>query len=80
MEHWAYPNSVPIAQEKHISGTLPLSMETRRMGAIRHDKDINYPTHFDARKRWPKYISPVVDQEWCGSDWAISTATVASDR
>lgn len=61
-------------------GTLPLSMETRRMGAIRHDKDINYPTHFDARERWPKYISPVVDQEWCGSDWAISTATVASDR
>ncbi|XP_047540436.1 tubulointerstitial nephritis antigen [Vanessa atalanta] len=61
-------------------GTLPLSRETRLMGPIRHDKDINYPTHFDARERWPNYISPVVDQEWCGSDWAISIATVASDR
>ncbi|CAH0717960.1 unnamed protein product, partial [Brenthis ino] len=61
-------------------GTKPLSRETRHMGSIRYDKNISYPNHFDARQRWPDYISPVVDQEWCGSDWAISTATVASDR
>ena len=62
------------------TGTRPLNRETRHMGPIRHDKDIAYPTHFDARERWPRYISPVVDQEWCGSDWAISIATIASDR
>ncbi|KAL0812085.1 hypothetical protein ABMA28_009470 [Loxostege sticticalis] len=61
-------------------GTLPLSPETRRMGPIRHDKDTFYPTHFDAREAWPTYISPVVDQGWCGSDWAVAIATVTSDR
>ncbi|CAH2097851.1 unnamed protein product [Euphydryas editha] len=61
-------------------GTMPLSAESRRMGPIRYDKNINYPSHFDARERWPRYISPVVDQGWCGSDWAISATTIASDR
>lgn len=61
-------------------GTFPLSRETRRLGAIRYDKDIDYPTNFDARERWPRYISPVIDQGWCGSDWAVSIAGVASDR
>ncbi|XP_049880049.1 tubulointerstitial nephritis antigen-like [Pectinophora gossypiella] len=61
-------------------GTLPLSRETQRMGAIHYDKDISYPPHFDARNRWPSYISPVVDQGWCGSDWAVAVAGVASDR
>jgi len=50
------------------------------MGPIRYDKEIAYPTHFDARERWPRYISPIIDQEWCGSDWAVSIAGVASDR
>ncbi|CAG9570636.1 unnamed protein product [Danaus chrysippus] len=61
-------------------GTMPLSHETRRMGPIRYDKDIPYPRDFDARRRWPNFISPVVDQGWCGSDWAVTIATVASDR
>ncbi|XP_022123584.2 tubulointerstitial nephritis antigen-like [Pieris rapae] len=61
-------------------GTFPLSRETKRMGAIRYDKNIPYPRDFDARRRWPNFISPVVDQGWCGSDWAVSIAGVASDR
>ncbi|CAH2057384.1 unnamed protein product, partial [Iphiclides podalirius] len=61
-------------------GTFPLSSETKRMGPLRYDKDIAYPTNFDARTRWPGFISPIVDQGWCGSDWAVSLAGVASDR
>ncbi|CAH0403075.1 unnamed protein product [Chilo suppressalis] len=61
-------------------GTLPLSAETRRMGPIRHNKDVFYPMNFDARDAWPGYISPIVDQEWCGSDWAVAIAGVMSDR
>ncbi|KPJ00735.1 Tubulointerstitial nephritis antigen [Papilio xuthus] len=61
-------------------GTFPLNAETRRMGPLRYDKDVPYPTQFDARTRWPGFISPIVDQGWCGSDWAVSLAGVASDR
>lgn len=38
------------------------------------------PKNFDAEQKWPNYISPIQDQGWCGSSWAISTAAVASDR
>lgn len=61
-------------------GTFPLSRETKRMNPIRYDKDIHYDSHFDSRVRWPLFISPILDQGWCGSDWAVSIASIASDR
>nr|XP_021190827.2 uncharacterized peptidase C1-like protein F26E4.3 [Helicoverpa armigera] len=61
-------------------GTLPLSRETARLGRINIDKDVPYPPQFDSRQHWKNYISPVVDQGWCGSDWAVSVATIISDR
>uniref|UniRef100_A0A1E1WH51 SMB domain-containing protein n=1 Tax=Pectinophora gossypiella TaxID=13191 RepID=A0A1E1WH51_PECGO len=61
-------------------GTLPLDRDTRRMGAIQYNEDIEYPRNFDARKHWPRFISPIMDQGWCGSDWAVSIASIASDR
>ncbi|KAJ8710861.1 hypothetical protein PYW08_009376 [Mythimna loreyi] len=61
-------------------GTLPLNRETARLGPINIDKDIQYPREFDARTHWRNYISPVMDQGWCGSDWAVSLATIVSDR
>lgn len=61
-------------------GTFPLSEMTKRIGSQIWDKDIRYPSHFDARERWPKFISPIVDQGWCGSDWAVSLSTIVSDR
>ncbi|KAJ2940884.1 hypothetical protein O0L34_g10144 [Tuta absoluta] len=60
-------------------GTFPLDENTRHMNSIRYDKD-NFPPEFDARKQWPRFISPVMDQGWCGSDWAVSIASIASDR
>ncbi|XP_059055835.1 uncharacterized peptidase C1-like protein F26E4.3 [Achroia grisella] len=65
---------------KYKLGTFPLTAETKRMGAIRYDKNIAYPRDFDSRSYWPGYISPVIDQGWCGSDWAVTIATVVSDR
>lgn len=38
------------------------------------------PRQFDSEDKWPRWITPVQDQGWCGSSWAISTAAVASDR
>lgn len=38
------------------------------------------PRHFNAVDNWPGMVSDVRDQGWCGSSWAVSTASVASDR
>lgn len=38
------------------------------------------PRSFDARTKWRGWIQPVKDQGWCGSSWAVSTTSVASDR
>lgn len=38
------------------------------------------PRQFNAFEQWPGLISPIRDQGWCGSSWAVSTASVASDR
>lgn len=38
------------------------------------------PKRFEAAEQWPDFISPIQNQGWCGSSWAISTAAVASDR
>ncbi|XP_026750376.2 uncharacterized peptidase C1-like protein F26E4.3 isoform X1 [Galleria mellonella] len=65
---------------KYKLGTFPLTVETKRMGSIRYDKNIVYPNEFDCRTKWRDYISPVIDQGWCGSDWAVTIATVVSDR
>lgn len=37
------------------------------------------PAHFNAFDEWTG-ISAIRDQGWCGSSWAVSTASVASDR
>lgn len=46
------------------------------------NKPESIPRSFNAMQegKWTGFITPVYDQGWCGSSWAISTATVASDR
>lgn len=64
-----------------------------KLGAIRPDYPVNHmaalefrykesdlPDTFDSRQRWPSLLSGIQDQGWCSSSWAMSTASVASDR
>uniref|UniRef100_A0A146MAS8 Cathepsin B n=1 Tax=Lygus hesperus TaxID=30085 RepID=A0A146MAS8_LYGHE len=46
------------------------------------DEEIDIPTSFDASKKWPKcpHIKHVRDQSACGSCWAVSLASVLTDR
>ena len=38
------------------------------------------PTMFNTETAWPGLISPVTDQGWCSSSWAVSAVAVAGDR
>lgn len=46
------------------------------------NKPESLPRNFNAfeESRWSGFISPIYDQGWCGASWAVSTASVASDR
>ncbi|XP_025074129.1 uncharacterized peptidase C1-like protein F26E4.3 isoform X2 [Pogonomyrmex barbatus] len=62
-------------------GTLNPSQSVYKMNPVRriYDPDA-LPRMFDSRTRWPRDISGIHDQGWCGASWAVSTADVASDR
>ena len=40
----------------------------------------NLPSSFNSFLRWPNLISPVPNQGWCPSSWAVAATSVASDR
>lgn len=61
-------------------GTLNPSRVHKTYSVPRIYESQSLPREFDARSRWPRYISAVKDQGWCGASWAISSADVASDR
>ncbi|KAF5291933.1 hypothetical protein FQA39_LY14165 [Lamprigera yunnana] len=62
-------------------GTLQPHRFVRKMSPVRRIYDPRtLPAQFDAKEKWPTYLSPIQDQGWCGASWAISTAAVASDR
>ncbi|XP_063990009.1 tubulointerstitial nephritis antigen-like isoform X2 [Diachasmimorpha longicaudata] len=62
-------------------GTLNPSRSVSKMHPVkRHYNPDALPREFDARLTWPRDISSVKDQGWCGASWAVSTAQVASDR
>ena len=48
--------------------------------AFTNSEMIDLPKAFDARKKWPGCIGPVLDQGTCGSCWAVSAVSVMSDR
>lgn len=50
------------------------------MSRISHKLEMNLPSYFNSVDKWRGLISEVKDQGWCGSSWAVSTVSVATDR
>ncbi|XP_038057707.1 uncharacterized peptidase C1-like protein F26E4.3 [Patiria miniata] len=61
-------------------GTLKPGRAVAAMTEIDIEQTNQLPESFDSRQKWPGWIEGVMDQGDCGSSWAISTITVASDR
>jgi len=62
-------------------GTFEPRVKVKSMSRLGHTAD-QLPRHFNSAQNedWRNLISEVHDQGWCGSSWAVSTASVASDR
>lgn len=62
-------------------GTLQPNKTVLRLEPVKKIYDpTRLPRSFDVEEKWPDQMSGIIDQGWCGSSWAISTAAVASDR
>ncbi|KRY51146.1 Gut-specific cysteine proteinase [Trichinella britovi] len=85
----AYFKNKSIGEIKKLLGyrILPQPAKERNEMPMPEDllnlENFNYPVEFDSRKHWPqceKVISFIKDQANCGSCWAVSSASVMSDR
>lgn len=55
--------------------------EGRYMSAIHLSySPSSLPPEFSSLSTWPGLVTPVPDQGWCSSSWAVSSASVAGDR
>ncbi|XP_033644922.1 uncharacterized peptidase C1-like protein F26E4.3 [Asterias rubens] len=61
-------------------GTLKPAPFVAGMKEIAIEQMEDLPESFDSRQKWPGWIEDVMDQGNCGSSWAVSTTSVASDR
>lgn len=64
---------------KYRLGTLEPRFRVKTMTRLGHNMQ-QLPNEFISQNKWPGAISEVRDQGWCGSSWAVSTASVGSDR
>lgn len=62
-------------------GTFEPRIKVKSMSRLGHSAD-QLPRHFNSaqNEHWRNFVSQIHDQGWCGSSWAVSTASVASDR
>ena len=60
-------------------GTYEPTRKVKAMSRL-SNKIENVPRSFNSFDKWPEYVTSVPDQGWCGASWAVSTASVASDR
>ncbi|XP_022089021.1 uncharacterized peptidase C1-like protein F26E4.3 [Acanthaster planci] len=62
-------------------GTMKPTAAVKAMNEIQMDAaSLDIPEEFDARDKWPSLRDEVLNQGDCASSWALSTASVASDR
>ncbi|VVC29644.1 Cysteine peptidase, cysteine active site,Peptidase C1A, papain C-terminal,Cysteine peptidase [Cinara cedri] len=88
-------NAIPVDQANfgRLMGLLPRNRNAFKFAPIKYRASANnnnvnaitdeLPERFDARERWPmcnSVIAPIKDQSNCGSCWAVSAASVFSDR
>uniref|UniRef100_A0A1I8AYK6 Pept_C1 domain-containing protein n=1 Tax=Meloidogyne hapla TaxID=6305 RepID=A0A1I8AYK6_MELHA len=81
---------LPDEDQKKICGVLDFvegegGDKSRDRRAARNKRKVNcsYKTEFDVRDKWPgcrSIINHVQDQGFCGSCWAVSTASAFTDR
>ncbi|CAH1112281.1 unnamed protein product [Psylliodes chrysocephalus] len=77
-----FDKNIPISEIKKRLGGLKSLSKSKSKPTV-HSEDIEIPESFDARTHWPecsKVINDIVDQSNCGSCWAVSAASVMSDR
>jgi hypothetical protein len=55
-------------------------INVRAMRKLSNKPPPKLPSHFNSIDHWRGLIRDVRDQGWCGSSWAMSTISVASDR
>ncbi|CRL06874.1 CLUMA_CG019566, isoform A [Clunio marinus] len=60
-------------------GTFEPRIRVKSMSRLTNRLE-DLPREFNSLSNWAGSISEIRDQGWCGSSWAVSTASVASDR
>lgn len=61
-------------------GTVDPEDSVMGMQKVQFHINDSIPLIFDGRRTWREMSSPPLDQGWCASSWALSAATVISDR
>ena len=80
------PDITAAMEVKNLVMVLTLIMnilipQTHHMSAVQFSyTQSSLPTQFNSLVAWPGLISPVPDQGWCSSSWAVSAVGVAGDR
>ncbi|XP_050500213.1 cathepsin B-like [Diabrotica virgifera virgifera] len=78
-----YDENISIEDIKKLLGVKLRDQNLRNVKVFKHSENIQVPDSFDAREHWKQcsdVISAIVDQSGCGSCWAVSAASVMSDR
>ncbi|KRY00101.1 Cathepsin B, partial [Trichinella pseudospiralis] len=79
-----YFKNKSLLDMKRLLGSFkkPKLMKTAKVETEDESSNIILPEEYDVRKAYPhcKYINFIKDQSNCGSCWAVSSASVMSDR
>nr|CAI5828723.1 unnamed protein product [Callosobruchus analis] len=77
-----FDKDIPLSYLKRLLGAKAMKVPSGLETIHHEDNGEDLPEEFDARKQWSKCesISLIRDQSGCASGWAVSAASVMSDR